>query len=82
MTSDRRAALVELASMLRSAHGQLAQIYRAEQAEVEEQAVAIEAGDPGDIFIRRPIYELAGAMQLLYGCVENMECAISDEVPT
>jgi len=81
MTPTRRAAIVQLASMLRSAHGQLAQIYRAEQAEVEAQAVAIEAGDPGDIFIRRPIYEIAAALQLLYGCVENMECAIVDEVP-
>ena len=82
MTPTRRAAIVQLASMLRSAHVQLSQIYRAEQFEVEAQAVAIEAGDPGDIFIRRPIYELAGALQLLYGCVENMECAIADEVPT
>ncbi len=82
MTRDRRAALAQLASMLKSAHGQLSQIYRAEQAEVEAQAVAIEAGDPGDIFIRRPIYELAGALQLLYGCVENMEAAIESEVPT
>ena len=62
-------------------HGQLSEIYRAEQAEVEAQAVAIEAGDPGDIFIRRPIYELSGALQLLHGCVENMECAIEPEVP-
>ena len=31
MTLDRRAALVQLASMLKSAHGQLAHIYRAEQ---------------------------------------------------
>ena len=82
MTRDRRAALAQLASMLKSAHGQLSQIYRAEQAEVEAQAVAIESGDPGDIFIRRPIYELAGALQLLYGCVENMEAAIESEVPT
>ena len=81
MTHDRRAAVVQLASMLKSAHLQLAEIYRAEQAEVEAQAVAIEAGDPGDIFIRRPIYELAGALQLLYGCVENMECAIESELP-
>ncbi|HON48053.1 MAG TPA: hypothetical protein PLZ60_09920 [Kiritimatiellia bacterium] len=81
MTRDRRAAIVQLASMLRSAHAQLSQIYKSEQAEVEAQAVAIEAGDTGDIFIRRPIYELAGALQLLYGCVENMECAIESELP-
>ncbi len=76
MTKDRRSALVQLTSMLRSAHGQLSLIYRAEQSEVEAQAVAIEAGDPGDLFIRLPIYELAGALQLLYGCVENLDCAI------
>lgn len=76
MTKDRRSALVQLTSMLRSAHGQLSLIYRAEQAEVEEQAVDVEAGDPGDLFIRLPIYELAGALQLLYGCVENLDCAI------
>jgi hypothetical protein len=76
MTKDRRAALVQLTSMLRSAHSQLSLIYRAEQSEVEAQAVAIEAGDPGDLFIRLPIYELAGALQLLYGCVENLDCAI------
>ena len=76
MTRDRRSALVQLTSMLRSAHGQLSLIYRAEQSEVEAQAVAIEAGDPGDLFIRLPIYELAGALQLLYGCVENLDCAI------
>ncbi len=76
MTRDRRAALVQLTSMLRSAHSQLSLIYRAEQSEVEAQAVAIEAGDPGDLFIRLPIYELAGALQLLYGCVENLDCAI------
>ena len=76
MTRDRRAALVQLTSMLRSAHGQLSLIYRAEQSEVEAQAVAIEAGDPGDLFIRLPIYELAGALQLLYGCVENLDSAI------
>jgi len=76
MTKDRRSALVQLTSMLRSAHSQLSLIYRAEQSEVEAQAVAIEAGDPGDIFIRLPIYELAGALQLLYGCVENLDCAI------
>ena len=81
MTRDRRTSLVQLASMLKSAHGQLSEIYSAEQAEVEAQAVAIEAGDPGDIFIRRPIYELSGALQLLHGCVENMECAIEPEVP-
>ncbi len=81
MTRDRRAALVQLTSMLRSAHGQLSLIYRAEQAEVEEQAVDVEAGDPGDLFIRLPIYELAGALQLLYGCVENLDCAIKCEVP-
>lgn len=81
MTRDRRAALVQLTSMLRSAHGQLSLIYRAEQAEVEEQAVAVEAGEPGDIFIRLPIYELAGALQLLYGCVENLDCAIECRVP-
>ena len=49
MTKDRRSALVQLTSMLRSAHGQLSLIYRAEQAEVEEQAVDVEAGEPGDI---------------------------------
>lgn len=76
MTRDRRAALVQLTSMLRSAHSQLSLIYRAEQSEVEAQAVAIEAGDPGDLFIRLPIYELAGALQLLYGCVENLDCAV------
>ena len=76
MTRDRRSALVQLTSMLRSAHSQLSLIYRAEQSEVEAQAVAIEAGDPGDLFIRLPIYELAGALQLLYGCVENLDCAI------
>ena len=77
MTPTRRTALVQLASMLKSAHGQLSEIYSAEQAEVEAQAAAIEAGDPGgDIFIRRPIYELAAALQLLHGCVENMESAI------
>ena len=76
MTRARRSALVQLTSMLRSAHGQLSLIYRAEQSEVEAQAVAIEAGDPGDLFIRLPIYELAGALQLLYGCVENLDCAI------
>jgi len=76
MTKDRRAALVQLTSMLRSATIQLSLIYRAEQSEVEAQAVAIEAGDPGDLFIRLPIYELAGALQLLYGCVENLDCAI------
>jgi hypothetical protein len=76
MTKDRRSALVQLTSMLRSAHSQLSLIYRAEQSEVEAQAVAIEAGDPGDLFIRLPIYELAGALQLLYGCVENLDCAI------
>ena len=81
MTRDRRAALVQLASMLRSAHGQLSEIYRAEQAEVEAQAVAIEAGDPGDIFIRRPIYELSAALQLLHGCVENMQSAIEYGTP-
>ncbi len=81
MTKDRRSALVQLTSMLRSAHGQLSLIYRAEQAEVEEQAVDVEAGDPGDLFIRLPIYELAGALQLLYGCVENLDCAIKCEVP-
>lgn len=77
MTLDRRAALVQLASMLKSAHGHLTHIYRAEQEQTEAQAAAIEAGDPGgDIFIRRPIYELAAALQLLHGCVENMESAI------
>ena len=76
MTRDRRAALVQLTSMLRSAHSQLSLIYRAEQSEVEAQAVAIEAGDPGDLFIRLPIYELAEALHLLYGCVENLDCAI------
>ena len=82
MTLDSRAALVQLASMLRSAHGQLAHIYRAEQEQTEVQAVAIEAGDPGgDIFIRRPIYELAAALQLLRGCVENMESAIEYGIP-
>ena len=81
MTRDRRSALVQLTSMLRSAHGQLSLIYRAEQAEVEEQAVAVEAGEPGDIFIRLPIYELAGALHLLYGCVENLDCAIECGVP-
>ena len=81
MTLDRRAALVQLASMLKSAHGQLAHIYRAEQEQTEAQAVAIEAGDPGDIFIRRPIYELSAALQLLHGCVENMESAIEYGTP-
>ena len=82
MTNDRRAALVQLASTLKSAHAQLSQIYKSEQAEVEAQAVAIEEGEPGDIFIRRPVYELAGALQLLYGAVENMECAIECEGQT
>lgn len=76
MTRDRRAALVQLTSMLRSAHGQLSLIYRAEQAEVEEQTATVEAGEPRDILIHLPIYELAGALQLLYGCVENLDSAI------
>ena len=39
MTLDRRAALVQLASMLKSAHGQLTHIYRAEQEQTEAQHV-------------------------------------------
>ena len=77
MTLDRRAALVQLASMLKSAHGQLTHIYRAEQEQTEAQAAAIEAGD------RAATYSSAGRSMnwpprcnSLHGCVENMESAI------
>jgi len=82
MTLDRRAALVQTGIDAQVGDGQLTHIYRAEQEQTEAQAAAIEAGDPGgDIFIRRPIYELAAALQLLRGCVENMESAIEYGIP-
>lgn len=82
MTPTRRSALVQLASMLKSAHGQLSEIYRAEQRDAQRWGDEDDMDDSVDIIIDLPVYELAGALQLLHGSIENMVSAIEHKVPT
>ena len=82
MTPTRRPALVQLDSMLKSAHGQLSEIYRAEQRDAQRWVDEDDMDDSVDIIIDLPVYELAGALQLLHGSIENMVSAIEHKVPT
>lgn len=82
MTPTRRSALVQLASILKSAHGQLSEIYRAEQRDAQRWVDEDDMDDSVDIIIDLPVYELAGALQLLHGSIENMVSAIEHKVPT
>jgi len=81
MTPTRRSALVQLASMLKSAHSQLSEIYRAEQADAQRWVDKDDTDDSVDIVIDLPVYELAGALQLLHGSIENMVSAIEHRIP-
>ena len=81
MTPTRRSALVQLASMLKSAHGQLSEIYRAEQRDAQRWVDEDDMDDSVDIIIDLPVHELAGALQLLHGSIENMVSDIEHKVP-